>query len=156
MTAVEIIQGMLAPGIMISACGLLLLGMNNKYSLVFNRIRVLDDEKLRLLHKMSSNKLETIEEKRLKNINIQIPQLAYRVKLVRNAVISYSLAVAFFIISCLLIGLHIIFLKMNISMLAILAFLFGMISVFTGIVYACLEVIKGYQIVQIEMSTYEN
>ncbi|MBK8662785.1 MAG: DUF2721 domain-containing protein [Ignavibacteriales bacterium] len=40
-----LIQAMLAPGIMISACGLLILGMNNKYSLVVNRIRTLNEEK---------------------------------------------------------------------------------------------------------------
>jgi hypothetical protein len=44
-TSVDLIQAMLAPGIMISACGLLLLGTNNKYSLVVNRIRVLEEEK---------------------------------------------------------------------------------------------------------------
>ncbi|MBK8662836.1 MAG: DUF2721 domain-containing protein [Ignavibacteriales bacterium] len=41
----SLIQAMLAPGIMISACGLLILGMNNKYSLVVNRIRTLNEEK---------------------------------------------------------------------------------------------------------------
>ena len=40
---VMLIQGMLAPGLMISACGLLLLGINNKYSLVVNRIRLLNE-----------------------------------------------------------------------------------------------------------------
>ncbi|HEX9739900.1 MAG TPA: DUF2721 domain-containing protein [Ignavibacteriaceae bacterium] len=48
----EVIQLMLAPGIMISACGLLLLGMNNKYSLVVNRIRILNEEKEDLLIKL--------------------------------------------------------------------------------------------------------
>jgi len=46
---VEVIQLMLAPGLMISACGLLLLGVNNKYSLVVNRIRLLNDEKRKIL-----------------------------------------------------------------------------------------------------------
>ena len=45
---VEVIQLMLAPGLMISACGLLLLGVNNKYSLVVNRIRLLNDEKRKI------------------------------------------------------------------------------------------------------------
>jgi len=46
---VEVIQLMLAPGLMISACGLLLLGINNKYSIVINRIKVLNKEKRKLL-----------------------------------------------------------------------------------------------------------
>lgn len=152
MTVVEIIQSMLAPGIMISACGLLLLGMNNKYSLVVNRIRILDEEKRRLLLKNNEKSITELEHKRLENISIQIPKLAFRIKLVRNAVISYSTAVGFFIICCLLIGLSFIS-QFNISGLIIIAFLLGMLSVFTGIVYACLEVLKGYQIVQVELKT---
>ncbi|MGC8803365.1 MAG: DUF2721 domain-containing protein [Bacteroidales bacterium] len=153
MTVVEIIQSMLAPGIMISACGLLLLGMNNKYSLVINRIRILDDEKRRLIAKKRDQHLSELEDSRLKNIGIQLPKLAYRIKLVRNAVVFYSLAVGFFIISCLFIGFNIINPQFNISQLAIIAFLLGMLSVLTGIGYACREVIKGYQIVMIEMET---
>ena len=45
---VQIIQAMLAPGLMISACGLLVLGMNNKYSIVVNRIRLLNEERRKL------------------------------------------------------------------------------------------------------------
>jgi hypothetical protein len=40
---------MLAPGIMISVCWLLIPGMNNKYSLKVNRIRPLNEEKRRLI-----------------------------------------------------------------------------------------------------------
>jgi len=42
---VNLIQSMLAPGVMINASGLLLLGMNNKYSAVVSRIRLLNEEK---------------------------------------------------------------------------------------------------------------
>jgi putative Mn2+ efflux pump MntP len=150
MTIVEIIQSMLAPGIMISACGLLLLGMNNKYSLVVNRIRVLDEEKRKLKQHAEEGTINQFQERRLNNITIQIRKLAYRIKLVRNAVIFYSNAVAFFILTCLMIGLSFILGK-NVSGFVTVLFLIGMLSVFTGILYACLEVIKGYQIVQIEI-----
>ncbi len=98
-----LIQIMLAPGIMISACGLLILGMNNKYSLVVNRIRLLNDERRKL---RSEEEDKITEKKRHKSIELQIVKLSYRIFLVRNAVFSYSLAVAFFIISSLLIGLY--------------------------------------------------
>jgi hypothetical protein len=153
MTVVEIIQSMLAPGVMISACGLFLLGMNNKYSIVVNRIRVLDEEKRHLINKKENNQISPLEEKRFENISIQIPKLNFRLKLVRNAVIFYSIAVAFFIISCLLIGINTIDIHIDTSMFSIVTFLLGMLSVFTGILYACREVIKGYEIVQIEVKT---
>jgi len=153
MTVVEIIQSMLAPGIMISACGLLLLGMNNKYSLVINRIRILDEEKRRLLLKKRDQTLSDIDEKRMQSVDNQLPKLAYRIKMVRNAVVSYSLAVGFFIISCLFIGINIVNPQFNLSQLSIITFLLGMLSVLTGVGYACREVIKGYQIVMIEIHT---
>lgn len=148
---VEIIQAVLAPGIMISACGLLLLGMNNKYSLVVNRIRLLDDEKRKLSVRGEEEGLKEYESRRLANISIQIGKLAYRIKLVRNAVIAYSIAVGLFILSCLMIGCMIIFSNTVFSVLALLLFLIGMISVLVGIAYAALETRKGYQIVEIEV-----
>ena len=95
---VEIIQLMLAPGIMISACGLLLLGMNNKYSLVVNRVRLLNEERRKAIHKTSADKSFNYQEtQRLESISMQITSLVYRVKLVRNAVLSYTIAVALFV-----------------------------------------------------------
>ncbi len=144
-----LIQIMLAPGIMISACGLLILGMNNKYSLVVNRIRLLNDERRRL---RSEEEGKTAKKKRHKSIELQIVKLNYRIFLVRNAVFSYSLAVAFFIISSLLIGLYQINSATGVNWAVIVAFLAGMIFVFAGIVFAAFEVWKGYKIVQIEIT----
>lgn len=143
-----LIQIMLAPGIMISACGLLLLGMNNKYSLVVNRIRLLNDERRRL---RSEEEKKSTAKKRHKSIELQIIKLNYRIFLVRNAVFSYSLAVAFFIISSLLIGVNQINTLSGINWAIILTFLIGMICVFCGILFAAIEVWKGYKIVQIEV-----
>jgi hypothetical protein len=139
---------MLAPGIMISGCGLLLLGMSNKYSLVVNRIRLLNEERRKL---RTEEAIKTNKKKRHKSIELQIEKLSYRIILIRNAVFSYSLAVAFFIISSLLIGLHRINSLSGLNWAVIIAFLAGMLFVFAGIVYAAIEVWKGYKIVQIEI-----
>jgi len=83
---VEVIQLMLAPGLMISACGLLLLGMNNKYSIVVNRIRVLNDEKRKILMQSENSETELADNVRLESITKQLEKLIYRVKLVKRAV----------------------------------------------------------------------
>jgi hypothetical protein len=152
MTIVDIIQSMLAPGIMISACGLLLLGMNSKYSMVVNRIRVLDEEKRKLAGIVDTDSITEMQKHRYHSVCLQLKKLAFRIKLVRNAVIFYSIAVALFIISCLSIGLQYMLNEMNISGTVVLFFLAGMISVFTGIIFACLEVLKGYEIIRIEIN----
>ena len=146
---VQLIQGMLAPGLMISACGLLLLGMNNKYSLVVNRIRLLTEEKRQIFHQ---NKIDEDDSNRLSNIELQISHLIGRISLVRNAVFSYSLAVALFIVSSVLIGITINTFANRFDWLIVGFFYAGMFAVFVGIILAAIEVWKGYRIVKIEIS----
>ena len=146
---VQLIQGMLAPGLMISACGLLLLGMNNKYSLVVNRIRLLNEEKRGLFH---LEKMDENQTSRLSNIELQISHLISRISLVRMAVFSYSVAVALFIVSSVLIGLTLNKNTPAFDWLIMSFFYAGMLAVFTGIVFAAIEVWKGYRIVKIEIS----
>jgi hypothetical protein len=145
----HLIQGMLAPGLMISACGLLLLGMNNKYSLVVNRIRLLNEEKRKIFHQEQKDE---IDSSRLSNIELQISHLIGRISLVRNAVFSYSLAVALFIVSSVLIGVTISQRTPGFDWLIVAFFYAGMFAVFLGIIFAAIEVWKGYRIVKIEIS----
>lgn len=144
-TASGLIQVMLAPGIMISACGLLLLGMNNKYSLVVNRIRLLKEEK------RSSAYTEKSDNSRHGSIDLQVNKLFYRISLIRNAVFSYSVAVALFIIASVLIGANTINANLDLNSLVIGFFLAGMAFVLAGILFAAVEVWRGYQIVKIEI-----
>jgi len=152
---VQIIQLMLAPGIMISACGLLLLGMNNKYSLVVNRIRTLNEERRRALHKLGELELSLQENVRFESITKQLERLTYRVGLVRNAVLSYTIAVALFVITSLLIGFSYLFdiTRMNSFITGI--FLLGMVSVLVGVSFAAYETYKGYAIVKYEVESEE-
>ena len=146
---VQLIQGMLAPGLMISACGLLLLGMNNKYSLVVNRIRLLTEEKRKIFHQAN---IDETDSNRLSNIELQISHLIGRISLVRNAVFSYSLGVALFIVSSVLIGVAINTPTVTFDWLIVAFFYAGMFAVFVGIIFAAIEVWKGYRIVKIEIS----
>jgi hypothetical protein len=153
---VEIIQLMLAPGIMISACGLLLLGMNNKYSLVVNRIRLLNEERRKAIRKTTEeNKFNYQETQRLESISMQISSLVFRVKLVRNAVLSYTLAVALFVLTSLLIGFGFLLDLTRLNSFITILFLFGMISVLCGVVFAAYETYKGYEIVNFEVKIDE-
>ena len=152
---VQIIQLMLAPGIMISACGLLLLGMNNKYSLVVNRIRILNEERRRALHKMGENEFTLQENVRFESISKQLERLTYRVGLVRNAVLSYTIAVALFVLTSLLIGFGYLFEITKLNSFITVLFLLGMASVLVGVLFAAYETYKGYEIVKYEVESEE-
>ncbi len=154
-TIVEIIQLMLAPGLMISACGLLLLGMNNKYSLVVNRIRLLNDERRKIVHKLDDKNFNYHENVRLASISKQLDALIYRVKLVRNAVLFYTVAVALFVLTSLSIGAEEIFSIERLNSVITILFSLGMVSVLVGVIFAAYETYKGYEIVKFEVIAEE-
>ncbi|MBB3186591.1 DUF2721 domain-containing protein [Microbacter margulisiae] len=152
MQTVQIIEAMLAPGILISACGLFLLGMNNKYSLVVNRIRTLNEELRSLMIKSDKEPLPEKQATRLENIRMQIDKLYNRIHLVRNAVVSYSTAVGFFIATCLSIGVQFVFGEtVVLSSISLVLFIVGLAFLLTGIIFAVKEVQKGFEIVGIEV-----
>lgn len=153
--AVSIIQLMLAPAIMISACGLLLLGMNNRYSLVVNRIRLLNEEKRRLFLKLGEKPASTEDNIRLESIARQISFLVFRVKLVRNSVLCYATAVGLFVLTSLLLGVSSVLPIFKLNYFIIITFLLGMLSVFIGVIFAGFETKKGFDIINYEVRAHE-
>jgi len=155
LNVIQIIQLMLAPAVMINACGLLLLGINNKYSLVVNRIRLLNEEKRKLYLRAGEKPLTNYDNVRLESIAKQIGNLVYRVKLVRNAVLCYTTGVALFVFTSLLIGLSSFLTFAKINYFIITSFLVGMLIVFVGVIFTGLETKKGYEIILFEVKTDE-
>ncbi len=145
-TAIQIIQAMLAPGVMVSACGLLLLGMNSRYSLIVNRIRLLKQEGRGL----GEEPEEREDLDRAESIELQLAKLLDRLRLVRNAVFSFSIGMAFFIGSSLFIGLQFVTEARPVQAFVLVCFLAGMLSIMAGLILAGIEVRKGYRIVLIE------
>lgn len=153
--AVMMIQGMLAPAVMISACGLLLLGMNNKYSIVVNRIRLLNEEKRKFVKKAGDTPFNYDEEIRLSSIDTQLSRLSERVGIVRNAVLCYSLAVALFVLTSFFIGAGFLLSYGGIDVFVVTAFTLGMLMVLLGVSFAFMETKRGYDIVQYEIKTHD-
>jgi len=153
--ATKIIPLMLSPAVMISACGLLLLGANNKYSSVVNRIRLINDEKRRLTMKAVDRNFTPEENLRLESTARQLKHLGDRARLVRNSVLCYTGASAFFVICSLLIGAALFQGFTGLHYLSTAAFLVGMLMVFAGVVFGVLESKKGFEIVMLEINAEE-
>jgi len=141
-TIIGIIKGMLSPSIMISACGLLLLGMNNKYSLVVNRIRILNNE---------FRELQEKDQERIDCILKQMPLLIDRMKLIRNAVWLYTIGIAMFIFSIFSLGIYLFYGKsLILTIISLVLFIIAILSVLVGIIFAAREVLLGFKIINIE------
>jgi hypothetical protein len=152
-SVIQIIQLILAPAVMINACGLLLLATSNKYSTVLNRIRVLNEEKRKLFKKAGEKNFE--ETLRLESLSRQIGHLMHRAGLVRNAVMCYTGAIALFIVTSLLIGFSFLIHGFQSDSAIIIAFLLGLGVVFIGVIYSMLDTKQGFEIVRFDVMVDE-
>jgi hypothetical protein len=89
----QLIVQMVSPAVMVSACGLLLLGLGNRYARVVDRIRAFAAE-VRQLQGVDTG-ASPVDAERLRVLNVQISDLFRRGRLVR-AGIPTSLPVALF------------------------------------------------------------
>jgi hypothetical protein len=150
------IQLMLAPAVMISACGLLLLGISNKYSAITNRMRLLSEERRRYFHKIKEGKeLDYLETTRLQSVSRQLGELLVSARRVRNVISSYVIGLFLFILTSLVIGFD-IFLNLKFTeTLALFTFIAGMLSVGTGLIFMLAEALKGFKIIEVEAKLEE-
>jgi hypothetical protein len=153
LSAIQIIQLILAPAVMINACGLLLLATSNKYSMVLNRIRLLNDERRKLMKKAGA--ADFAENLRLESVARQIERLMVRAKLVRNSVLCYTGAIAVFIVTSLLIGASFFSRALQSAPLITSLFLLGMVGALVGVVYSFLDAKKGFEVVRYDVSADE-
>ena len=143
---VQQIQYTLAPAIMISSSALLLLGFQNKFSALFNRFRMLNQEKRSLVEKTNRSKTEGL---RLENLEEQLPRLARRAAHVKNAIVLAYAAIISFVMTSVLLFLHP---YANSRLLhATLAFcLLGLLLILTGAFFMIAEVLISFNILTLE------
>lgn len=128
------IQSMVVPAIMISCCGLLFLGLQNRYGRIIDRLRQFNREKENL----------TAADREV--IRLQIKQLSFRGKLLRNALSCLLFAIVFFVLTSLFIVVKFEF--------TLFLFFIGMLSVLLSVIFAWLEIIISYKTVMTETRNY--
>jgi hypothetical protein len=155
LSVIQVIQLILAPGIMINACGLLLLSISNKFTSVLNRIRALTEEKRKLVFHETKREILPVETQRIESITRQVSGLLFRARLIRNAVFCYLLAVGMFVATSLFIGIDYFASMIQLRYIILGTFLLGMIIVFVGVIFGVLDTMKGYHIVEFEVQVGE-
>ncbi len=155
-TAIQAIQAILAPAVGISAVGLLLLGMSNRYSAIINRIRLLNDEKRKLTKQLGEeHDLNYTDNARFMNIRKQTEELLVRSRIVRNAILAMQSSIALFVLTSVSIGLSLVSGVVFAGVLPLVLFLTGMVGVFVGIIFAGIDVYRSFNIVLLEAMAEE-
>jgi hypothetical protein len=154
-SATQAIQLILAPGVMINACGLLLLSISSKFTTVLNRIRALTEEKRKLTLRAGNQDFSPMENQRLESVTRQITGLMTRAQYIRNAVSCYFCAVGLFVVTSLTIGIDYFMQVPILRLLSLGTFLFGMITVFLGVIFGMRDTFKGFDVVKFEVQADE-
>ena len=127
----QLIQTMIAPAVMISSCGLLLMALVSKLGRVIDRIRILNDE-LRTLD-------NELTQPRKVSIKRQIEMMVYRALILKRSSAALFLAILFFILTSFGIGLSVFWQSLG-NHLALAFFIIGMICLLLRAFYAYLEI----------------
>ena len=103
-TAGKTIQLILAPVVMVTACGLLLNGMLAHYTAINSRIRTLVAERRGLAFVEPIEAHRSLSSERLSEIDHQVPMMLRRHRLVHHAILLVNTAVVMLVLSMFIIG----------------------------------------------------
>ena len=147
--AIQSINAAVTPALLFTASGLLLAGLQGKYSTLIGVIRALNDERRQFQHKPS---LANWEQARQRSVDRQIPYLLGRVKRLRNSVFFLYLGTLLFLIASIVIGLtHLGWPPMAPLVLAL--FGAGLLALMAGVVFALLDAWQSYHGVLLEVQS---
>jgi len=146
---VQQIQYTLAPAIMISSSALLLLGFQNKFSALFNRFRMLNQEKRSLVEKTNKSKTEGL---RLESLEEQLPRLTRRATHVKNAIVLTYGAIISFVATSILLFLH-PYTNAGLIHITLGFCLLGLLLILTSSFFMITEVLISYNILTLEQKS---
>ena len=139
-TAGRTIQLILAPVVMVTACGILLTGMWAHYGAVNERIRQLVAERFGLASvRPDEDRLESSRE-RLAEIDHQVPMLVRRHQLVHHAIVLANSAVVVLVVSMFVIAAAALSDSSSVGTVALFIFLLGTALLMAAAVYMVAEV----------------
>lgn len=145
------IMFILAPVVMINASAQFLNGLISYYSALNERMRRLSHERLELLRAVQ----DALNLERLQEIDTELPAMLHRHKMLRNAILLISIAIALYVLTMLLIGLA-AFGALWVEMTALVLFLFSTALMLIGILYKVLEVRSSHDAVAFEVERIRN
>ncbi|MGE5480038.1 MAG: DUF2721 domain-containing protein [Chloroflexota bacterium] len=158
LSSIELIKTILAPAVMISACGLIFLALINRYLTITLRIRSLNEERRKILHTESSSAitdLEYMDVVRLRSIELQLKDFISRGSMLKNSLTLIIVSVIFDIVASLSIAVNLFAPSYFSQMLPMIVFLVGMGFLLVGIVIAAVEIRRSFKNIIIEVKAEE-
>jgi Protein of unknown function (DUF2721) len=148
-----VIQGIIAPVVMVTASAILAGGVLQRYSEISGRMRVMTSERLDLLRGVNGElaRADALTAERFQQIDRQLPDLLRRHSLVHHAVVALYLSVLVFVVSMFVIALARFTTSLQLADAALLVFLAGTSVMLVGVVLTAMEVRVSHHTVQYEV-----
>ena len=135
---VNILQASIAPCVLVSGLGLLLLSMTNRLARSIDRCRQLNDE------------LQLANEEEAENLRRQVAILYERCLLLRTS-IGFNIASVFFASLIVLLIFSMSIFRLNLSVIVELIFAFSLLSLISSLIFLFLDIRKGLNSLRIEI-----
>lgn len=153
---IRTISLILAPAVMISSCAIFLNGLLTRYESVSARMRTMHRERLELLHGLEDATNNAIPGSgfsilRIHEIEVQLPNLLRRHKLIHNAVLAENAAILLFVSSMFIIALAALTNITLTATIALLTFLIGTGALLVGVIITTLELSRSQREVAFEI-----
>jgi len=149
-TAAKTISLILAPVVMLTACGLLVSGMLQQYSAINGRVRAMTAERLSLLGETEAGANNARGRERRIEIDHQVPMLLHRHRLVRDAVLCVYAAVLVFVSSMFVIAAAAEAKSGALATAALVVFLAGTAVLLVGMVFIALDIRTSHESLEYE------
>jgi uncharacterized membrane protein (DUF485 family) len=151
-----IIQLIIAPVVIVTACALLVNGLQARYTILIDRLRALARDRLDLRLRIEAEAVSdpdavTLIERRLHLIETQLPLVLRHHRLVRNALIAVYLGIIAFLVDMLLIALAAFFPGELANALVLLGFLAGTAAALMGVIIAAVEIRASHDVIRYEV-----
>lgn len=140
------IQTLLTPMLMVTGAASMNWGLQRLQFAIMNRLRALNDERLKLVH---TSRQDVLVETRLLQIAEQARSLHRRARYTRNSITSFYVAVlAFFAcsISIAVIGWY----GLPVAWICTVWFEAGMVAIYAALVYTLADVWVSYRAVEVD------
>jgi hypothetical protein len=148
-TLVKTINLIIAPVVMITACGIMLNGLMIRYSWLSDRSRSVDQERLGLVE---LNLIESPEKSdRLHHLNHLLPDILKHHHQVHDVLVLIYLAIVCFVLDMLFIALAIANNSSWLNQLVIIIFLAGIAILLIGMVLIAHELRTSHHSIQLEV-----
>jgi hypothetical protein len=137
-TTARIIQTIIAPTVLITACAIILNGIIGQYNTIGGRLSSLAHERLDLLQKKAFK--DFLGRERLQEIDIQLPTLGHRYRLLQYAAMVIHTSMMIFLLTMVAIAFSVSLNSQWFASSAVMLFFFGILILILGLVLIAIEI----------------